>query len=284
VTIRSSTDVHLPTQTQPLDSPATQRTQGSGPVQRTSLPTDGVELQARRDPAIATSLAPPRVPDVKLDTATTSGALSFGQQLKDMGAPAGTSDDLLARFLKLAIISGTLDKVSEYLAGEGSSILMQGALSNAREALYNEAESLRSQADSKDQQAQAMAEQAQASNKNEDGSQKGGLENDPTILEAVKLHEEADAMRERAGEMEHSYMTGIGVSGSVRMGARDEDLNKRAADSQQSASSLVNALSNSSRKLEVFAEAEQSRAEVARLVLEMVEKRNDAHREALRYR
>jgi hypothetical protein len=278
------------------DSPQVRPNQPSttsdvGSTRATSAPQrinpDDLNIPADRRSPVATSLAPPRTPNVQLQGEAASGALSFGHQLSELGAAANSSEELLTRFLKLAVLAGTLDKVIEYLAGELGSTLMAGALKNAKESVFSEVANLRERADNLDQQAQAKAESAQASQNDGDKGGASGTNNQANaeLAEAAALHAQADGLRDQAGEMEHGYMQGIAASGATRMGQRDITVDKRADDANRSAvGTLVNALMTKNERTDISAEAEANRGEVAKLVLDMVDKRAEAQRGALRYR
>lgn len=103
------------------------------------------------------SLPAPTAPSVDITPETIAGAQSMASQLAFMGAPSGDADLLLARFLKLQILTETEDLWSQVLAREAQSLLMRGALALGKQSLLREAEAEWAKAEKLQDQALALA-------------------------------------------------------------------------------------------------------------------------------
>lgn len=103
------------------------------------------------------ALAAPTPPPVQLGETEISGALTFGENLQFVGDLTDDSDLLLARFLKIQVLSETEDKWGQSLARQAQSMLMVASIEASKNATLNEANELWAQADSLANQAEQHA-------------------------------------------------------------------------------------------------------------------------------
>ncbi len=107
--------------------------------------------------AVEISLPAPSAPSVDVTPESISGAQSMAGQLSYMGEGTGDTDLLLAKFLKLQVLTETEDLWSQVLAREAQSLLMRGALAQGKQSMLREAEAAWARAESLQNQALAIA-------------------------------------------------------------------------------------------------------------------------------
>ncbi len=170
--------------TQPTAVDGPKAPKGTAPVTQ-----DGTERIAGAQQRSLAELGPPPLPKVELDSAAFTHADSFTAQLRDMGAPALSNEELLAKFLKLQMLGGTWDLINQYMTSEAYSALRQDAYAMTKSNRLNQADNLRAQADSIEQQADDLIARA---------SESASPEGQQAAAEAQLLYDQAVALRERA--------------------------------------------------------------------------------------
>lgn len=258
--------------------PGGQETGPAGPIEArdpirqaalTEQVTAGAPFPAPETPV--STLQPPPIPQTNVNAEALSAADSFVSQLTEMGAPATNPDQLLANFLKLQILGGSIDLTDQYMAGEAMSALRQHAYRLTKESYLAQAYSLRGQADSYEQEIEEMIETVQSE------------ERQPTQAEeqhAGGLLAAADDKRDRAGAIVHGHIDALIVTATVRKGSDHEKSKLRNQeylyDVQKQMSKLLNRERPDRALLDdTIHELEASRSVVAKLLRVMIE-RNQA--------
>ncbi len=128
-------------------------------TRRAQLPD--VEAPPRSSLAAASSLLPPPAPPAtQISPDAAHAAETLAAQLKDLGSPHTSSDDLLAAFLKLQVLDASSEQAFENLLDAGRSALLRAAYDELRTSRLEQASNLYAQAEQMETKSDAAAAEA----------------------------------------------------------------------------------------------------------------------------
>ena len=218
---------------------------------------------------------------------------------------------MLAQYLKLQIEGQSMYQANEALSSWAEHSMLGSAIDGAKQSNLAQAASLRAQAGQLESQChqilsdagvdQALVEQCyndgKAHGKTEEQSLQDYLDTrksqgadqetldkeEAAIRQAAPIAQQADDLATRAGALDGNYNTGVGASAAIRAGTIGMDALLKNQEAQvQISNDIATVLggghnANRKRSHESFLEVDSHRNEVAKLVLDIIDKHQSAN-------
>ena len=308
---------YQPTPTQDPTSPTTStgRSKEAASTRAATKVDSDTSVRVRTDNTATTApesvLPPPAAPTPALTDETARGAYSFSSNLTNVGNTPTSTESMLAQYLKLQIEGQSMYQANEALSSWAEHSMLGSAIDGAKQSNLAQAASLRAQAGQLESQChqilsdagvdQALVEQCyndgKAHGKTEEQSLQDYLDTrksqgadqetldkeEAAIRQAAPIAQQADDLATRAGALDGNYNTGVGASAAIRAGTIGMDALLKNQEAQvQISNDIATVLggghnANRKRSHESFLEVDSHRNEVAKLVLDIIDKHQSAN-------